>query len=88
MRRDNLLVLLDLEETFTEQHCQLLLNRLELVLNDYDFVLYSDYYKGSLCLIQQMVQVAKKAGKTFLIDPKSSDLSLYRGAHYITPNLN
>jgi len=79
---------LDLEERFSTQHSQLLLNRLELVLEQYDFVLFSDYDKGSLSLIQAMIQVAKAAGKTVLIDPKSSDLNQYRGADYITPNLN
>ncbi|MFY8326376.1 bifunctional D-glycero-beta-D-manno-heptose-7-phosphate kinase/D-glycero-beta-D-manno-heptose 1-phosphate adenylyltransferase HldE [Pseudoalteromonas sp. ZZD1] len=86
--RHQQVVRLDLEEKFTEQHSQLLLNRLELVLEQYDFVLFSDYDKGSLSLIQKMIQVAKAAGKTVLIDPKSSDLNQYRGADYITPNLN
>ncbi|MBB1398680.1 bifunctional D-glycero-beta-D-manno-heptose-7-phosphate kinase/D-glycero-beta-D-manno-heptose 1-phosphate adenylyltransferase HldE [Pseudoalteromonas sp. SG44-8] len=86
--RHQQVVRLDLEEMFTEQHSQLLLNRLELVLDEYDFVLFSDYNKGSLSLIQQMIKLAKGAGKTVLIDPKSSDLNLYRGADFITPNLN
>ncbi|MDN3378251.1 MULTISPECIES: bifunctional D-glycero-beta-D-manno-heptose-7-phosphate kinase/D-glycero-beta-D-manno-heptose 1-phosphate adenylyltransferase HldE [unclassified Pseudoalteromonas] len=86
--RHQQVVRLDLEEKFTEQHSQLLLNRLELVLEQYDFVLFSDYDKGSLSLIQKMIQVVKAAGKTVLIDPKSSDLNQYRGADYITPNLN
>ena len=41
--RHQQLVRLDLEETFTEQHSQLLLNRLELVLDEYDFIVFSDY---------------------------------------------
>ncbi|ADT67711.1 MAG: D-beta-D-heptose 7-phosphate kinase/D-beta-D-heptose 1-phosphate adenosyltransferase [Pseudoalteromonas tetraodonis] len=86
--RHQQVVRLDLEETFNESHSQLLLNRLELVLNDYDFIVFSDYNKGSLSLIKEMISVAKKAGKTVLVDPKSSDLQLYRGADYITPNLN
>jgi len=86
--RHQQLVRLDLEETFTEQHSQLLLNRLELVLDEYDFIVFSDYSKGSLSLIKEMVSLAKSAGKTVLIDPKSPDLHLYKGADYITPNLH
>ncbi|MDO6465237.1 bifunctional D-glycero-beta-D-manno-heptose-7-phosphate kinase/D-glycero-beta-D-manno-heptose 1-phosphate adenylyltransferase HldE [Pseudoalteromonas carrageenovora] len=86
--RHQQLVRLDLEETFSEQHSQLLLNRLELVLDEYDFVVFSDYSKGSLSLIKEMVSIAKAAGKTVLIDPKSPDLHLYEGADYITPNLH
>ncbi|MBQ4834023.1 bifunctional D-glycero-beta-D-manno-heptose-7-phosphate kinase/D-glycero-beta-D-manno-heptose 1-phosphate adenylyltransferase HldE [Pseudoalteromonas sp. MMG010] len=86
--RHQQLVRLDLEEMFSEQHSQLLLNRLELVLDDYDFIVFSDYNKGSLSLIQKMISLAKAANKTVLIDPKSPDLHLYKGADYITPNLN
>jgi D-beta-D-heptose 7-phosphate kinase/D-beta-D-heptose 1-phosphate adenosyltransferase len=86
--RQQQLVRLDLEEKFGEQHSKLLLNRLALVLDEYDFVVFSDYNKGSLTLIKDMVSLAKSAGKTVLIDPKSSDLQLYTGADYITPNLH
>jgi D-beta-D-heptose 7-phosphate kinase/D-beta-D-heptose 1-phosphate adenosyltransferase len=34
-----------------------------------------------------MIDVAKKAGKTVLVDPKSKDLAVYAGADYVTPNL-
>ncbi|CAH9067783.1 Bifunctional protein HldE [Pseudoalteromonas holothuriae] len=86
--RHQQVVRLDLEEPFTEQHSRLLLKRLEQVIDSYDFVLFSDYNKGALSSIKDMIALAKSAGKTVLIDPKSSDLSLYRGADFITPNLN
>jgi D-beta-D-heptose 7-phosphate kinase/D-beta-D-heptose 1-phosphate adenosyltransferase len=35
-----------------------------------------------------MIKVAKAAGKTVLVDPKSKQLADYRGADFITPNLN
>ncbi len=86
--RHQQVVRLDLEESFGEQHSRLLLQRLERVLDDYDFVLFSDYNKGSLTLIGDMIRLAKQAGKTVLVDPKSHDLGRYRGADYITPNLS
>ncbi|WP_105255820.1 bifunctional D-glycero-beta-D-manno-heptose-7-phosphate kinase/D-glycero-beta-D-manno-heptose 1-phosphate adenylyltransferase HldE [Pseudoalteromonas sp. T1lg75] len=86
--RHQQVVRLDQEEQFNKEHSQLLLQRLERVVDDYDFVLFSDYNKGSLTLIEAMIRVAKDAGKTVLVDPKSPQLSLYRGADYITPNLN
>ncbi|MFY8274371.1 bifunctional D-glycero-beta-D-manno-heptose-7-phosphate kinase/D-glycero-beta-D-manno-heptose 1-phosphate adenylyltransferase HldE [Pseudoalteromonas sp. SSDWG2] len=86
--RHQQVVRLDQEEQFSKEHSQLLLNRLERVVDEYDFILFSDYNKGSLTLIEAMIRVAKDAGKTVLVDPKSPHLSLYRGADYITPNLN
>jgi D-beta-D-heptose 7-phosphate kinase/D-beta-D-heptose 1-phosphate adenosyltransferase len=86
--RHQQVVRLDLEEHFTDSHSQLLLDRLQSIVNDHDFVLFSDYNKGSLSLIKQMITLAKAAGKTVLVDPKAKDLSQYAGADYITPNLS
>ncbi len=86
--RHQQVVRLDLEDNFTRDHSQQLLERLKDVVNEHDFVLFSDYNKGSLTLIREMIAVAKKAGKTVLVDPKSHDLSLYAGADFITPNFS
>ncbi|WP_042151742.1 MULTISPECIES: bifunctional D-glycero-beta-D-manno-heptose-7-phosphate kinase/D-glycero-beta-D-manno-heptose 1-phosphate adenylyltransferase HldE [unclassified Pseudoalteromonas] len=85
--RHQQVVRLDLEDNFTQQHSQLLLDKLNNIINEYDFVVFSDYNKGSLSLIKEMITVAKNAGKTVLVDPKSKDLSQYAGADFITPNL-
>ncbi|KAF7774452.1 D-beta-D-heptose 7-phosphate kinase / D-beta-D-heptose 1-phosphate adenosyltransferase [Pseudoalteromonas citrea] len=86
--RHQQVVRLDLEETFTQAHSRLLLDKLKQVIGDYDYVLFSDYNKGALSAVQDMIAVAKAAGKTVLVDPKSSDFALYKGADFITPNLN
>lgn len=49
-------------------------------------VLFSDYGKGGLAHVSQMIAAARAAGKTVLIDPKGSDYSRYAGASCITPN--
>ena len=85
--RHQQVVRLDLEEKFKQCHSQLLLNKLTKIIEHYNFVVFSDYNKGSLSLIKTMVSVAKLAGKTVLVDPKSKDLRQYTGADYITPNL-
>ncbi|TLX45407.1 bifunctional heptose 7-phosphate kinase/heptose 1-phosphate adenyltransferase [Pseudoalteromonas phenolica] len=86
--RHQQVVRLDLEETFLESHSELLLQKLTEIVDDFDVVLFSDYNKGSLAKISEMIQVAKAAGKTVLVDPKSKQLADYRGADFITPNLN
>ena len=86
--RHQQVVRLDLEETFLEAHSELLLQKLTEIVDDFDVVLFSDYNKGSLAKISEMIKVAKAAGKTVLVDPKSKQLADYRGADFITPNLN
>jgi rfaE bifunctional protein kinase chain/domain len=51
-----------------------------------DVVLFSDYGKGGLTHILQMIGLARAAGHPVLVDPKGSDYSRYAGATAITPN--
>ncbi len=57
----------------------------ELIANC-DCVLFSDYGKGGLAHVGDMIAKAGAAGKPILIDPKGSDYSRYRKATAITPN--
>lgn len=56
------------------------------LLPDHPVVLFSDYGKGGLAHITDMISAARKANKAVLIDPKGSDFSRYAGASCITPN--
>jgi len=58
------------------------------LLKGADVVVFSDYGKGVLTHISDMIVQAKKIGKLVLIDPKGNDFEKYRGASYITPNKN
>lgn len=51
-----------------------------------DAVVLSDYGKGGLDHIVQMITQAKHHGVPVLVDPKGSDYERYRGATVITPN--
>ena len=52
----------------------------------HDAVLFSDYGKGGLAHVSDMIARARAAGKPILIDPKGSDYSRYQNASVITPN--
>jgi rfaE bifunctional protein kinase chain/domain len=56
-------------------------------LPDFDVVILSDYGKGGLAHIVEMIRSARRAGKRVLVDPKGDDYSRYKGASVITPNL-
>jgi rfaE bifunctional protein kinase chain/domain len=55
-------------------------------LPDCDAVILSDYGKGGLAHIGDMIRLARQAGKPVLVDPKGEDYSRYAGATVITPN--
>jgi rfaE bifunctional protein kinase chain/domain len=56
------------------------------LLPSHDAVLFSDYGKGGLAHVSDMIERARAAGKPILIDPKGSDFSRYQHASVITPN--
>jgi D-beta-D-heptose 7-phosphate kinase/D-beta-D-heptose 1-phosphate adenosyltransferase len=53
-----------------------------------DIVLLSDYAKGVLTarVIRNVIDAARKLGKPVIVDPKSSNFAIYRGATLLTPN--
>ena len=53
-----------------------------------DIVLLSDYAKGVLTarVIRNVIDAAKKLGKRVIVDPKSANLAIYRGATLLKPN--
>ncbi len=50
-------------------------------------VVLSDYGKGGLTHVADMIKQAKAAKVPVIIDPKGTDYSRYRGATLITPNM-
>src|SRR6202022_3092794 len=53
-----------------------------------DIVLLSDYAKGVLTarVIRNVIDCACKLGKRVIVDPKSANFAIYRGATLLTPN--
>jgi D-beta-D-heptose 7-phosphate kinase/D-beta-D-heptose 1-phosphate adenosyltransferase len=53
-----------------------------------DIVLLSDYAKGVLTarVIRNVIDAARKLGKPVIVDPKSPNLAIYRGATLLKPN--
>ena len=53
-----------------------------------DIVLLSDYAKGTLTarVIRNVIDAARKLGKAVIVDPKSLNFAIYRGATLLTPN--
>lgn len=55
-------------------------------LPHHDVLVLSDYAKGALRHVEQLIQVAVQLAKPVLVDPKGNDYLRYSGATIITPN--
>jgi D-glycero-beta-D-manno-heptose-7-phosphate kinase len=84
--RQQQLVRLDFERTPSREVLASKLTQYREALPECDVVVLSDYGKGGMTHIRQMIQLARRAKKRVLVDPKGDDYSRYRGASIITPN--
>lgn len=60
--------------------------RFRELLPEHDVIVFSDYRKGTLARIGELLEEAKKAGKPIVVDPKGRNYTDYAGASVITPN--
>lgn len=80
------LVRIDFETSPSHEVLASKLRDFRRLLRGMDAVILSDYGKGGLTHILNMIRMARAAGKPVLVDPKGDDYSRYRGASLITPN--
>ncbi|MEM1262269.1 MAG: bifunctional D-glycero-beta-D-manno-heptose-7-phosphate kinase/D-glycero-beta-D-manno-heptose 1-phosphate adenylyltransferase HldE [Pseudomonadota bacterium] len=59
---------------------------LESLLGRTDVLVLSDYAKGALHDVGDLIALAKRQGVPVLVDPKGTDFARYRGATLLTPN--
>ena len=84
--RDQQLLRIDFETWPSHEVLLDKLNAYRTMLPRCDVVILSDYGKGGLTHIGRMIEGARAAGKTILVDPKGEDYTRYRGADILTPN--
>lgn len=76
----------DFEEPPSREVLQAKQVEFERLLSHADLVVFSDYGKGALAHIPELIAIARRIGKPVLIDPKGRDYSRYAGATMLTPN--
>ncbi len=84
--RQQQLIRLDFEATPDHEVLASQTERFAQLMPQHQAVLFSDYGKGGLAHVADMISASRAAGKAVLIDPKGSDYSRYAGATVITPN--
>jgi D-glycero-beta-D-manno-heptose-7-phosphate kinase len=84
--RSQQMLRIDFEKEPDHEVLASMLVRFKTLVDEHDSVLFSDYGKGGLTHIPQMIEMARAAGKPVLIDPKGKDWARYSGSTVITPN--
>lgn len=82
------LIRIDFEESFPVAVAENVFSKFKSLVADYDVFIFSDYAKGTLSFVKEMIDIVRLAGKKSLVDPKSADYSIYFGADVITPNFH
>ncbi len=84
--RNQQLLRIDFESPASKDARVKLLDHYLAHLDGFDVVIVSDYGKGGLGYVREMIAAARARGLPIVVDPKGDDYSGYRGATLITPN--
>lgn len=84
--RQQQLIRVDFEEPPTEIVLRDKLSQFHTLLPLHKIVILSDYAKGSLVNVSNMIASGIENKKTILVDPKGADFTRYTGASILTPN--
>lgn len=86
LSRHQQLLRLDFEQKFSLSDTDAFRQKFAELAASADVVVLSDYGKGTLAGVNELIGIARSLGKPVLIDPKGRDFGRYRGASLITPN--
>ena len=84
--RQQQLLRIDFEEPPTDDVLRDKLTQFNALIPNYAIIILSDYAKGSLVNVAEMIASAARLGKKTLVDPKGEDFTRYAGASLLTPN--
>ncbi len=84
--RQQQLLRVDFEQPPSDAVLRDKLTQFTTLVPQFDVIVLSDYAKGSLVNVRDMIAAGRRLGKTVLVDPKGEDFSRYAGASLLTPN--
>src|SRR5690606_20294504 len=84
--RQQQLLRIDFEQSPDAQVLARKFDALRSLIDANGVLVLSDYGKGGLAQIREIIALARQAGATIVIDPKGDDWARYAGATVLTPN--
>ena len=91
MSRNQQLIRLDFEESLSVVGAfnrKAMVQQFKAALEDALVAILSDYGKGTLADVGDLIAAARAAKKIVLVDPKGNDYRPYKGASLLTPNMS
>lgn len=82
------LIRLDFEEIFDSADVADLHSKVTSLISSAQVLVLSDYAKGALQNVSEIIELGRKQNIPVIVDPKGSDFEKYRGATLITPNFS
>ncbi len=86
LSRNQQLIRLDREDDFAAADAVALARKVAGHIAQAQVCILSDYAKGSLAGVGELIAACRAAAVPVLVDPKGTDFSRYRGATVLTPN--
>lgn len=86
--RNQQLLRLDFEDPLNDIPKDKFFAAFDKIATDTKVLICSDYGKGSLSAIEELIKRARSRDMKVLIDPKGTDFERYRGATMLTPNMS
>ena len=81
------LLRIDREDQFTNKDWIKTKENFKKEIAKYSSLVISDYGKGTLFNVQELISLSNKKKVPVIVDPKGDDFSKYKGAFIVTPNL-
>ncbi|MCR5084402.1 MAG: bifunctional D-glycero-beta-D-manno-heptose-7-phosphate kinase/D-glycero-beta-D-manno-heptose 1-phosphate adenylyltransferase HldE [Succinivibrionaceae bacterium] len=88
LSRNQQLIRIDFEDGADQLSGAGIAGRVAESCSDASVLICSDYGKGTLAEVRDIIAQARASGKVVLVDPKGTDFTRYRGATMLTPNLS
>lgn len=85
--RHQQLIRLDFEQQFDATDTAGMQDKVAALLDNAQTLVLSDYAKGGLANVADLIQMGKRKNIPVIVDPKGNDFAKYRGATILTPNL-
>lgn len=86
--RNQQIIRLDFEKDFNHVNTMQIFKKIETYLPQCKILVLSDYAKGTLHYIEEMIRLARCCDIPVIIDPKGTQFSRYKGATILTPNMS
>ena len=76
----------DLEKSVSIQAGKSIISKFKEIVQNHDLVIASDYGKGALSSVSELIKICNDFNIPILVDPKGDDFKKYTGSTLITPN--